>query len=128
RYFGVQSHQLSWAESATLAVLPNAPSLIYPGKNQHKLLAKRNRLLKKLEADGVFDRQTCELAMAEPLPQKPFDLPQTAPHLLQRVAKDHEGQRIKTTIDVSLQQRVNQLAGYYYNQYKQNEVNNLAII
>ncbi len=34
RYFGVQSHQLSWAESATLAVLPNAPSLIYPGKNQ----------------------------------------------------------------------------------------------
>jgi penicillin-binding protein 1C len=34
RYFGVQSQQLSWAQSATLAVLPNAPSLIYPGKNQ----------------------------------------------------------------------------------------------
>jgi penicillin-binding protein 1C len=32
------------AESATLAVLPNAPSLIYPGKNQIKLLSKRNRL------------------------------------------------------------------------------------
>jgi penicillin-binding protein 1C len=42
------SHQLSWAESATLAVLPNAPSLIYPGKNQIKLLSKRNRLLLKL--------------------------------------------------------------------------------
>ena len=38
RYFGVQANQLSWAESATLAVLPNAPSLIYPGKNQEKLL------------------------------------------------------------------------------------------
>lgn len=128
RYFGVQSHQLSWAESATLAVLPNAPSLIYPGKNQQLLLAKRNRLLAQLKRDGVIDAQTCGLAMAEPLPQKPFDLPQTAPHLLQRVAKAHPGARITTTVDASLQHRVNQLAKYYHSQFKQNDVNNLAII
>ena len=47
RYFGRLANELSWAESATLAVLPNAPSLIYPGKNQQKLVLKRNRLLKK---------------------------------------------------------------------------------
>ncbi len=128
RYFGVRSDQLSWAESATLAVLPNAPSLIYPGKNQLKLLDKRNRLLQKLLEEKIIDRQTCQLAMAEPLPQKPFDLPQTAPHLLQRIAKKQEGQRVKTTIDISLQRRVNQIAKYYYDQYKQNEVNNLAVI
>lgn len=128
RYFGVQSHQLSWAESATLAVLPNAPSLIYPGKNQRKLLAKRNRLLKQLQKEGTIDQQTCSLAMAEPLPQKPFDLPQVAPHLLERVAMAHPGERINTTIDISLQHRMNQLAGYYYSQFRQNEVNNLAII
>ena len=46
RYFNRDAHQLSWAESATLAVLPNAPSLIYPGKNQERLLEKRDRLLK----------------------------------------------------------------------------------
>ncbi|RZJ26415.1 MAG: penicillin-binding protein 1C, partial [Flavobacterium sp.] len=120
--------QLSWAESATLAVLPNAPSLIYPGKNQKKLLEKRNRLLQNLARKGIIDKQTCALAMAEPLPGKPFDLPQTAPHLLQRVAKSHEGERIKTTIDISLQNRVNQIAKYYYNQYKQNEVYNMAVI
>src|SRR5690606_11889565 len=34
RYFNRSANELSWAESATLAVLPNAPSLIYPGKNQ----------------------------------------------------------------------------------------------
>ncbi|HMK06177.1 MAG TPA: penicillin-binding protein 1C [Flavobacterium sp.] len=128
RYFGVQSHQLSWAESATLAVLPNAPSLIYPGKNQHKLLEKRNRLLLKLNHEKIIDTQTYELAIAEPLPQKPYDLPQIAPHLLQRIAKNHEGERIKTTIDMALQNRVNQIAKYYYNQYKQNEVNNLAVL
>jgi penicillin-binding protein 1C len=128
RYFGVQSHQLSWAESATLAVLPNAPSLIYPGKNQQKLLKKRNNLLLKLKTEGIIDTQTYELAIDEPLPQKPYDLPQIAPHLLQRVAKNQEGTRLKTTVDIALQNRVNQMAKYYYNQYKQNEVNNLAII
>lgn len=128
RYFGVQSNQLSWAENATLAVLPNAPSLIYPGKNQIKLLNKRNRLLLKLKQEGIIDQQTYELSVEEPLPQKPYDLPQIAPHLLQRVAKNEEGTRVKTTIDYALQNRVNQIARYYYNQYKQNEVNNLAIL
>lgn len=128
RYFGVQSHQLSWAETATLAVLPNAPSLIYPGKNQQKLLNKRNRLLLKLQREGIIDLQTYALAVMEPLPQKPYDLPQIAPHLLDRVAKNREGTHVKTTVEIALQNRVNQIAKYYYNQYRQNEVNNLAIL
>ncbi len=128
RYFGVQSNQLSWAESATLAVLPNAPSLIYPGKNQHKLLKKRNTLLLKLYNEKIIDIMTYHLSVKEPLPQKPYNLPQIAPHLLQRIAKSEEGKRIKTTIDISIQNRVNQIANYYYNQYKQNEVHNLAIM
>ncbi|MES2545055.1 MAG: penicillin-binding protein 1C [Bacteroidota bacterium] len=128
RYFGVQPYQLSWAETATLAVLPNGPSLIYPGKNQEKLRVKRNNLLLKLYKGKVIDKQTYELSVVEPLPQKPFNLPQIAPHLLQRVAKNQNEQRIKTTINIDLQNRVNQIARYYYNQYKQNEVNNLAIL
>lgn len=128
RYFGVQSHQLSWAETATLAVLPNAPSLIYPGKNQIKLQKKRNALLKKLFDEKVIDKLTYELSIQEPLPQKPYDVPQIAQHLLQKVAKTNEGKRIKTTISYSIQNRANQIAQYYYNQYKQNEVHNLAIL
>ncbi len=46
RYYGTDSKNLSWAEAATLAVLPNAPSLINPGKNRDSLLKKRNLLLK----------------------------------------------------------------------------------
>src|SRR5690554_514177 len=128
RYFGVKPHQLSWAESATLAVLPNAPSLIYPGKNQEILRQKRNRLLKNLYEDGVFDKLTYELSLEEPLPQKPFDLPQITPHLLERVVKENKGKRIHTTIDLGLQERVRHLAHNYYNQYKQNEIYNLAIL
>ena len=128
RYFGVQPHQLSWAESATLAVLPNAPKLIYPGKNQQILLKKRNRLLKKLLDNGTIDKMTFDLAITEPLPQKPYALPQIAPHLLQKVAKENLGKKIVTTIDISLQNRVNQIVRQYYSQYSQNEVHNMAVI
>lgn len=128
RYFGVRPHQLSWAETATLAVLPNAPGLIYPGRNQQELLDKRNRLLTTLHNEGVIDKTTYELSLQEDLPQKPYGLPQAAPHLLQQIAKTHEGQRIKTTVKNSLQERVNQIAARYYQEYRQTEVYNLAIM
>src|SRR5690606_36885113 len=74
------------------------------------------------------DKQTFDLAVMEPLPQKPFALPHTAPQLLQRVAKEHPENRVTTTIDATLQHRVNQIAKYYHSQYRQNEVHNLAIL
>lgn len=67
RYYNREPSQLSWAESATLAVLPNAPRLIYPGKNQQKLLAKRNRLLKKLLGKEIIDSLTFRLSILEGL-------------------------------------------------------------
>lgn len=128
RYFGVSPAQLSWAEAATLAVLPNAPALIYPGKNQIELIQKRNRLLKKLYTEKIIDQATYQLAIIEPAPDKPYPLPNDAPHLLLHLAKTNEGQRIRTTVDYALQNRLNQLATYYHNHYRQSEINNLAIL
>lgn len=128
RYFNRSSNDLSWAESATLAVLPNAPSLIYPGKNQDKLLKKRNRLLQKLLEKGKIDTLTYELSVAESLPQKPYPLPQIAPHLLQRINKTHKGKYIVTTISKTLQQDVNAIVKQHYNVLKQNEIYNMAVL
>lgn len=128
RYYGVQPKQLSWAESATLAVLPNAPSLIYPGRNQQILLQKRNRLLKKLFTKGIIDKTTYEVSVLEPLPQKPYELPQIAPHLLQNAAKNNTGKRLATTVDFELQNRVNQMVAHYHNQYRQTQINNIAVL
>ena len=49
RYFGREPAALSWAEAALLAVLPNAPALIHPGRNRERLLTKRNTLLGALQ-------------------------------------------------------------------------------
>lgn len=128
RYFNREANQLSWAESAMLAVLPNAPSLIYPGKNHEQLLKKRNGLLKKLHQNGIIDKLTYQLSMAETIPDKPYALPQIAPHLLQKVSKLHHGKRIQTTIDMRLQERVNLIVESHYNRLSQNEIHNAAVL
>jgi len=128
RYFGVQPHQLSWAESATLAVLPNAPSLIYPGKNQQKLVNKRNRLLSKLRKQKIIDTLTYQLAIQETLPQKPFPLPQIAPHLLQKTAISNKGKRIKTSVKYNIQESINTIVKQHHAILKQNGVHNMAVL
>ncbi|PCH75638.1 MAG: penicillin-binding protein 1C [Flavobacteriaceae bacterium] len=128
RYFNRNPSQLSWAENATLAVLPNAPSLIYPGKNQALLLKKRNRLLKKLLNKNKIDRLTYQLAIAEGLPQKPYPLPRIAPHLLQKIAKTHLGKRVQTTIDKRIQEQVNIIVKNHYQQLSKNEIFNVSVL
>lgn len=129
RYFGRDAETLSWAEAATLAVLPNAPSLIYPGKNQNRLLTKRNRLLDQLFRTGIIDKETCELSKQEELPGRPHAIPQYATHLLQRATQEgHNGERIRSTIDIHLQQRVNDIVENYHKILKANEIHNACAL
>ncbi|MBR9854730.1 MAG: penicillin-binding protein 1C [Algicola sp.] len=128
RYFGIPAHELSWGQSAALAVLPNAPALIFPGRNEQAFLDKRNRLLKKLWKKEIIDKTTYELAIGEPLPQKPFPLPDIAPHLTERIRNEHPGERVTTSLQRPLQQRLNLLAERHYRQLQSNEIHNLAIL
>jgi penicillin-binding protein 1C len=129
RYFGVFPENLSWAEAATLAVLPNSPALIYPGKNQSRLQFKRDRLLEHLYHSGVIDQNTCELAKSEMLPQRPFPLPQLAPHLLERAIKEgHPGNRIISTLNIRLQEKVNEILMRHYQELKADEIKNAAAL
>jgi penicillin-binding protein 1C len=129
RYFGVDAANLSWAEAATLAVLPNSPGLIYPGRNPQFLLAKRNRLLDILFYHGVIDASTCELAKSEKLPGKPYALPQLAPHLLgHAVSGGLRGQRVVSTLNLSLQQRVEDILRNRSGQWSANGIQNAAAL
>ncbi|MBA5628185.1 penicillin-binding protein 1C [Moheibacter sp. BDHS18] len=128
RYYAKSAHQLSWGESATLAVLPNAPSLIFPGKNQELLLKKRNRLLKKLWEEKFIDKEDYDLAILEPLPGKPNALPEIAPHLLQTALKTQKGKRLKTTLDANLQEQVSLIVENHKQQFLANEIHNLAVL
>ncbi len=128
RYFGRNAQNLSWAETATLAVLPNAPSLIHPGKNRNLLLAKRNRLLNKLLQQGVIDSLTFTLSVAEPLPEKPLPLPDIAPHFTARMALQHPDKVLHSTLDAVLQRSVNDIVKRHAERLKANRIFNIAVM
>lgn len=129
RYFARSPAQLSWAESAMLAVLPNNPALVHPGRNRERLLAKRNRLLQQLYTQHILGKLDYELAVAEPLPAAPHPLPRLAPHLLDTLTAQHPGvQRFRTTLDASLQQQLNTLAQRTGEQLALEGIQNLAIV
>lgn len=129
RYFGRDAGKLTWAESALLAVLPNSPSLIYPGKNQIALLKKRNRLLKKLVDKNVIDNATYNLSLQEDLPQKPFPIPQIAPHLLSRcIIQNGSAKLFYSTINKNLQIQITNLLNKHIQNLSANQINNACAI
>lgn len=128
RYFGRTASDLSWSEAATLAVLPNAPSLMYPGRRNTQLLAKRNRLLDLLHERGQLDEVSLKLAKLEAIPERVYAIPQLAPHLLSRVMNEKEGKRIETTIDGALQSHVNDVVRQHLVSLKANQVHNAAVL
>ncbi len=130
RYFGRSADKLSWAETAMLAVLPNAPSLVHPGKNRAILLQKRNALLDKLAAANKITKEEADLSKQEKLPDKPVPLPQNAPHLLQRFRIENKtsSTKIKTTIDGILQLNVNEIVLRHQQVLKSNGINNMCAL
>lgn len=129
RYYGRPPSQLSWSECATLAVLPNSPSLIYPGKNSKFLARKRDRLLDKLVSKEILTPSEAKLAKAEALPGLPKPLPEFAPHLLNRAMADgYEGKIVQTTLDATLQAVVNEKVQNYHKLMRENYIHNAAVL
>lgn len=134
RYFGKRPDLLSWGEAAMLAVLPNSPALIHPGRRRNALFQKRNRLLTRLKDNGIIDEVTWELACEEPLPEKPLKLPRLAPHLLDRSFATHiqnkknKTSRIRTTLDANLQARITAIIEHHHRSFETNEIHNLAAV
>ena len=129
RYFGRSPFRLSWSETASLAVLPNSPALIFPGTNQDQFLSKRNRLLDKLYKKGKIDNLSCELAKEEPLPGSPKPLPQITPHLLDRaILEGLRGQRVHSSIDKKLQINADRIVNRHSRVLQANEIHNAAAL
>lgn len=128
RYFGHSAEELSWAEAAMLAVLPNAPAMIHLSKSRQSLLNKRNRLLKQLYGRKIIDSSTYELAISEPLPDEPHPLPQIAPHLVSRFYQERNGKYSVSTIDRGIQTQIENAAERWSNEFNRSDIRNLAIL
>lgn len=130
RYFGRPPEDLSWSEAAFLAVLPNSPGMVHPGKNRRLLRERRDRLLTRLQEVGVIDALSARLARAEPLPEAPHAIPLLAPHLLFRTRTTAAAGRgaVRTTLDKATQIRANRIVRRHLDALAQNGIYNAGAL
>ncbi len=128
RYTGKSPADLTWAEASALAVLPNSPSMVYPGKNQETMKRRRDSLLDKLYRRGYIDSLTLVLSLDEPLPGEPKPLPSKAPHLTDYFFIRNRGERIRTTIDPVIQERATEIINSHQKDLAGNFIFNSAAL
>lgn len=137
RYFNTTPNRLTWSEAATLAVLPNSPSLVNPSKGREELKRKRNALLSRLCESKVyipkkymsetFDSDDLELALLENIPPKPYDLPSLAFHYLCEMEKNHKGENVVSSINYDVQKSVNGIVKKHYELNSTNGIENIGV-
>lgn len=137
RYFHTTPDRLTWSEAATLAVLPNAPSMIHPGRARERLLDKRDALLLRMTTSNIhcprkyrlprLSYDDYELSLMERLPDKPYDMPMLAYHYLMDQEKSRKGQQIHSTIDYRLQKNVIDIMERHHQVNALNQIENAAV-
>ena len=137
RYFHTTPDRLTWSEAATLAVLPNAPSMIHPGKARDRLLDKRDALLLRMTDAKLYcprryhvphlSYDDYELALMERLPDKPYDIPLLAYHYLMDQEKSRKGQQIHSSIDYQMQKNVMDVMERHHQVNALNQIENAAV-
>lgn len=103
-YLRKSAADLTHAEAALLAVLPQAPSRLRPDRHPQRAQKARNKILVRLQAFGIWSAEEAERARQEKVYAERLEFPQNAPHLARRlVEKINHREVIRTTIDGSIQ-------------------------
>lgn len=115
-YLGKPPSALTPGEAALLAVLPQAPSRLRPDRYPLRAQAARDKVLARLAYYHVWpQRQVAEIRQ-EAVWLAPRQVPQLAPLLARRMLQSQNQQVIATTLDATLQQRLEDLARVWKSQ------------
>lgn len=129
RYFQRDLNNLSLAEYATLAVLPNSPATVHLSRNTSLLEQRRNFLLKKLWKKGVVSERDYKLSIGEEVPQFQSDLPLIGWHMLQFCQKrDREAFEFHSTVDIHVQNRVQAIVDEFSQLYQRDGIQHSAAL
>ncbi|MCX7562869.1 penicillin-binding protein 1C [Xanthomonadaceae bacterium XH05] len=106
-YLGKPAAELSHAEAALLAVLPQAPSRLRPDRWPERARTARDKVLVRMVAQRAWDETTAADARRENVVARQLQIPQLAALAAQRLRSAHpRARRIETTLDADLQSRI----------------------
>lgn len=108
-YLGKSPGQLTHAEAALLAVLPQAPSRLRPDRHPQRAQQARDKVLRRLAEFQVWPQSAVDEALEEPLLLAPRLEPSLAPLLARRLNRPDSPPLIRTTLDATLQRRLEDL-------------------
>jgi penicillin-binding protein 1C len=133
-YFGHSAQHLSPLEIATLLAVPQGPARFAPSKaNAERLRTRRDTILKKLIAAGVFspDDATAALAEAEDVapPLKLRPLPRQASHVANWLRARSPGElHIATTLDKGTQALVEKVVALHAEDLRRRHIYNGSVV
>ncbi|MFK7910397.1 MAG: penicillin-binding protein 1C [Akkermansiaceae bacterium] len=130
-YFSKPLSQLSLAECALLAGLPQAPSRLNPRRNPEAALKRRNWILDRMALVWSEGSDRIARAKAEPLQLYAGKRQSLAPHLVQlmRYTSDLKGHTsIRTTISASLQRDVTEIVREQIKALSKKHIQHAAVV
>lgn len=128
-YFGRMPHQLSLAQITALAIIPNRPTSWVIGRTNEQIVEARNKWLRRFGAAQVFEPQFIKTALKEQLNATRNEAPHEAQHLAYRLRTRYPDEPIiRTTIDKSKQDKIQQLVANYVRRLKTRGIFNASIL
>lgn len=109
-YLGKPPAQLSYADAALLAVLPQAPSRLRPDRWPERAQAARNKVLDRMQAQQVWSAALVKESKEEPVWLFPRQMPQLAPLFARHMLAQSRDEKIVTTLDAGLQRQLEEMA------------------
>jgi len=116
-YLGKPAKNLSHAEAALLAVLPQMPSRLRPDRHPDAARKARDKVLDRLVAQGVWTQPEADDARIESVVARQLQPPLLAALLAQRLHSEYPGRsRIVSSIDADLQRILEDRVSAYFSQ------------
>lgn len=104
RWFGVPAADLSLAQAALLAGLPQRPEAYRPDRHPEAARNRRDVVLALMRQQGVIDAETCRLAQAEPvILASALPRPVGLRDCTADISRRHRDGTITTTLDPAVQ-------------------------
>jgi len=129
-YFQQSAGELSLAEAAFLAGLPQSPSGYNPYTGMARARERQLRVLAAMRRQGVIPEERYRAACAQPIEAAPRKSVFAAPHFCQMVLEKADTDRfeIHTTLNSAMQSRIEKLVEGHLAQLTAHHVTNAAVL
>jgi penicillin-binding protein 1C len=129
-YFDKSAADLTLAEAALLAGLPQAPSRLRPDRHPEAARRRMQYVLDRMQALGFITASQRSEALRQPISVRAGKRPFRAPHFCDLVLQRnpaHQGP-LRTTLDPAIQHTVEDLVVHHFRTLSRQQINDAAVV